>query len=60
MLQDITGRKQAESALAQRVNELERFNRLTIDREEKMIELKAEINALLEATGKAKKYRIVE
>ena len=60
MLQDITGRKQAEAALAQRVNELERFNRLTIDREEKMIELKQEINTLLGQGGSAPKYRIVE
>jgi hypothetical protein len=46
--------------LAQRVNELERFNRLTIDREEKMIELKQEINTLLGQGGSAPKYRIVE
>ena len=44
----------------QQMDELERFNRLTINREEKMIELKEEINTLLEQTGKDKKYKIVE
>jgi PAS domain S-box-containing protein len=60
MLQDITSRKHAETTLAQRMDELERFNRLTIDREGKMIELKQEINALLTQAGGASKYRIVE
>lgn len=44
----------------QQMDELERFNRLTINREEKMIELKEEINTLLEQMGKDKKYKIVE
>jgi PAS domain S-box-containing protein len=60
MLQDITNRKHAETSLAQRLGELERFNRLTIDREEKMIELKQEINALIVERGASPKYRIVE
>ena len=44
----------------QQLDELERFNRLTINREEKMIQLKEEINSLLEQAGKEKKYKIVE
>ena len=64
---DVSERKQAEAELQLRNaelrannDELERFNRLTIDREGKMIELKQEINALLTQAGGASKYRIVE
>jgi PAS domain S-box-containing protein len=57
---DITERKQAETELKEHMDELESFTRLTIDREEKMIELKEEINNLLEKTGQEKKYTIVE
>ncbi|MFZ1729753.1 MAG: PAS domain S-box protein [Bacteroidota bacterium] len=56
---DITNRKKAEEALQLKMAELERFHRLTVDRELQMIELKAEINALLEERGGVGKYRIV-
>ncbi|MCX5813801.1 MAG: PAS domain S-box protein [Proteobacteria bacterium] len=59
-LVDITSLKQAEKELKERMEDLERFSRLTINREEKMIQLKAEINTILEQTGKEKKYKIVE
>jgi PAS domain S-box-containing protein len=59
-LVDITERKQAERELQERMEDLERFSRLTIDREGKMIQLKEEINALLEQLGKERKYKIVE
>ena len=59
-LEDITERKQAEIELKEKMEELERFSRLTINREEKMIQLKEEINSLLEQTGQEKKYTIVE
>lgn len=59
-LEDITERKQAEKELAERMEELERFTRLTVDRELKMIYLKEEINTLLEQLGREKKYKIVE
>jgi PAS domain S-box-containing protein len=55
---DINKRKQAEEKLHQKMNELERFNLLTVDREMRMIELKKEINALLKAAGQPEKYRI--
>jgi PAS domain S-box-containing protein len=57
---DITERKRVEKELKEHMEDLERFSRLTIDREEKMIQLKEEINSLLEQTGQEKKYTIVE
>jgi PAS domain S-box-containing protein len=57
---DITERRRAEKELKEHMEELESFTRLTIDREEKMIELKEEINNLLEQRGQEKKYTIVE
>jgi len=59
-VRDITERKQAEKELKARMEEMERFSRLTIDRERKMIQLKEEINTLQEQAGKEKKYKIVE
>jgi len=55
---DITERKQAEEELMKKMNDLERFNRLTVDRELRMIELKKEVNDLLEKAGMEKKYRV--
>jgi len=40
--------------------ELQRFNDLTINRELKMIELKKEINNLLNRLGENEKYKIVK
>ncbi len=59
MLTDITDRKAAERSLMQKMEELERFNDLTIGREFTMIELKKEVNALLKKLGEADKYKIV-
>ncbi len=60
MLEDVTETRLAQVKLEERMAELELFNRLTIDREEKMIGLKSEINSLLAAVGQPAKYRIVE
>ncbi len=43
---DITARKNAEDALQRKMDELERFNRLAVGRELKMVELKSEIAKL--------------
>lgn len=59
VFRDITRRKRNEEELEHRLDELERFNRLTIGREERMIQLKLEINSLLEETGRDKKYKAV-
>jgi len=56
---NITERKNMEVALKKKMYDLERFNKLTVGRELKMIELKKEINDLLEKAGQEKKYTIV-
>jgi len=56
---DISERKRVEQEMRQYVDDLERFNRLTLGREQRMIELKEEVNGLLAKTGQASKYRIV-
>ncbi|KJU85431.1 sigma-54 dependent transcriptional regulator/sensory box protein [Candidatus Magnetobacterium bavaricum] len=57
---DITERKKVEEQLKRHVMDLERFNRLTIGREEKMIQLKQEINELSEELGRIRRYKIVQ
>ena len=57
-LLDITDRKKAEKEIEEKYRELSRFRRMAIGREQKMIELKKEINELLEVTGDSKKYKI--
>jgi PAS domain S-box-containing protein len=57
---DITERKKMDAELKEYVTDLERFNRLVIGREEKMIQLKEEINGLMEKLGQEKKYKIVQ
>lgn len=44
--EDITDRKNAEEALLERKNELERLNRIMVDRELRMIELKQQLAEL--------------
>ena len=56
---DITDQKAAEEEIKKKADELEKFNKLAVGRELKMIELKKEINALLEKSGKKPGYKIV-
>ena len=58
-LRDITERKHMEDEMRRNVEELERFNKLAIGREIKMIQLKEEINELMIQLGKVEKYKIV-
>lgn len=57
IIRDITERLQTEKELQERINELETFYRTTLGREERVIELKQEVNGLLEQLGKNNKYR---
>ncbi|MBN2764815.1 MAG: PAS domain S-box protein [Paludibacteraceae bacterium] len=58
LINDITERRRAERQLQEKMDELIRFHKLTVDRELNMINLKKEINELLKATGKDEKYKI--
>ena len=57
---NISERKKADQELKDRLDELERFSRLTVDRELKMIDLKEEVNHLLEQLSREEKYEIVK
>jgi PAS domain S-box-containing protein len=59
VVRDITERKRAEEEMRQYVDELERFHRLVVGREEKMIQLKEEVNSLMGELGKHDRYKIV-
>lgn len=59
IVNDITERKQVEKDLKDNLDDLERFTRLAINREDRMIELKQEINELLKQLGQKEKYKIV-
>jgi len=52
-------RRKAE-ALTAKVEELERFHNITVDRELRMVDLKKEVNELLGLMGKPDRYRIPE
>ncbi len=57
---EVADRDRAEEELKSKNERLEIFNRLAVDRELKMVELKKEINALLEESGKPSRYLIAE
>ena len=57
---DISQRKQIEEAILAKMDELERFHKLTVGREIAMVELKKEVNNLLNKLGQGIKYKIVE
>jgi len=60
LLEDVTEKKLFENMLKNKMDELLQFQRLSVGRELKMIELKKEINALYLEMGKDEKYHIVE
>lgn len=51
IIRDITERKRAEEELAKTLADLERFNRLAVGRELRMIELKREVNGMAGKAG---------
>jgi PAS domain S-box-containing protein len=56
---DITGRKQAEDKVSEQLDELRRWYDATADREEKILEVKREVNELLIQAGKPPRYESV-
>lgn len=52
--------KRAEENLAERFRELQRWHSVMLDREDRIIELKREVNALLKQASKEEKYKIME
>ena len=56
MYNDITERKQMEEEIQKRISELEQFARFAVDREQRMIELKSEVNELYERLGEKPPY----
>ena len=59
-IRDITERKRYEEALKEKLEELEKWYKLTVDRELKMIELKNEIRALANELTELKQAIIPE
>lgn len=55
-LTDITERKRAEEKIFQQLEELQRWQSVTLEREDRIIELKKEVNELLKHLGKQQKY----
>ena len=56
---DITEMKKSQEELKRKIQELELFNDLTVDREIKMVELKKEINSLLLRLGETERWKSV-
>jgi PAS domain S-box-containing protein len=57
---DITERKRAEEAMAAQLDELQRWQGLNLDREERVLELKREVNALLARLNEPARYPSAE
>lgn len=53
---EISDRKRVEKELKKTMNQLERFNKIAVNRELRMVELKTEINKLLKKAGEPNKY----
>lgn len=56
MVEDITARKQAEETIEQQLRELQRWYEVTLNREERVGELKREVNQLLVRLGEPARY----
>jgi hypothetical protein len=55
---DITQRKRAEAEILRHMEELERFNRATVGRELRMVELKKEINEHCARAGEPPRFNL--
>lgn len=59
-IRDISERKKRDNEMREYIRELEILNKVAIDRELRMIELKKEVNKLLTELGREKMYKITE
>jgi PAS domain S-box-containing protein len=59
LMMDVTERERNARKIAETAERLQRFTELSLGREERMIALKAEVNALEEGRGNPAPYRIV-
>lgn len=57
LTREVAERKEAEDTLRREREQLQRMNQIMIDREERILTLKQEVNALLEEFGRPPKYR---
>lgn len=57
LMRDVTETRAAETQLQETVEHLERFNRLAVGRELRMIKLKEEVNELLDRLGEPPRYK---
>ena len=57
LIEDITNSIESENRLKKLVEELKRSNRFMIGRENRLLELKQEVNTLCEEMGKPKRYK---
>ncbi len=53
---DVTERKQSEELLRAQVEELQRWQAVTLGREERVLALKAEVNEVLKSAGRSARY----
>ncbi len=53
---NVTARRQVEESLLRQLDELKRWQTVTVDREERVIELKKEVNDLLKEAGRPGRY----
>jgi hypothetical protein len=56
MIVDITERKRAEEEILKQMDELQRWYKVTLGREGRVLELKKEVNELLKLRGEALRY----
>ena len=59
MVHDISERKKVEKDLKEKINQLEQYKKITVDRELKMIELKKEINGFCRQLNQKPRYEEV-
>jgi len=57
---DITEQREAEIILREKLEEVEEFNKFAVGRELRMIELKEEVNNLLNSMDKDAEYEIID